>query len=577
MRTSAKIIFGLYDLTAKSDSMLSAEDKQSFSKLDELKLDNVDEIKYATLEKNYFSLDGTKKLIDFDDTVSGVGLWSKSMSDGQGLFSSPPTLMINFSSPHSSNGLTFKFSEDNYCNDLTIKYYNGEELLQIVDFMPDSSTFFCSNIVQNYTRLIIIFNKTNNPYRYLKLINITYGQNKVFEPEEIMSANVLEEIDPLSSELTINTLEFSIYSKDESLNMLNPKGIYKLLQSRQMFKVYETNDGVEMDMGTFYLDEWKNETESISNMKAIDLIGVMDKTTFYGGIYYNKTVDYIIDLIFASSNIDYEHKKQVIIEEELKDIVLSGYIPICTHRQALQQVLFSIGAVADSSRGDKIKIYRIKDTDLKKIPYSRKKQDSESVELSDIVTGVQVTAHQYLFNTATQTYSQKEELINSEFEIGEHFIKFNEPVYGLSITGAIINESNCNYAKITVESAGEVKITGYKYYHVTKVYESKLENLTDLDKENILQVTNATLIDDNIAKSVSKRILDFYQKTYKMNVDFKIDDEKISDTTIVDTLYNQKLKGNINKLDIDLTGGFIASATITGSLYEEELNENTDI
>ena len=61
-----------------------------------------------------------------------------------------------------------------------------------------------------------------------------------------------------------------------------------------------------------------------------------------------------------------------------------------------------------------------------------------------------------------------------------------------------------------------------------------------------------------------------------MNVEFKIDDESISDTAIVETLYNQKLKGNIKKLDIDLTGGFIANASIVGSLYEEETNENTN-
>ena len=32
----------------------------------------------------------------------------------------------------------------------------------------------------------------------------------------------------------------------------------------------------------------------------------------------------------------------------------------------------------------------------------------------------------------------------------------------------------------------------------------------------------------------------------------------------------------IKKMDIDLTGGFIASSTIIGSLYKEESNENTN-
>lgn len=573
MRTYSKIVFGLYDVTAKDDAQLTANDKQTFCNLDELQEENVNEVKYATLEKNYFNLDGSKVLLNYTSRATGTGLWSKSMSNSKGLFQTPPTLVINFSQSHSSNGLTFQFSEDNYCSDLNIKYYNGNTLIKDLNFTPNQSTYFCSEIVGNYNKIVITFKKTNNPYRYLKLINIIYGQNRVFEPSEITSANILEEIDPLSNEISINTLEFSIFSRDESFNMLNPKGIYKLLQSRQMFKVYEMNDGKEMDMGTFYLDEWKNETEAISNMKAIDLIGLLDKTTYYGGIFYDEQVDIILIRILETANMD-EHTI-TFDDDNLRKIHLSGYIPICTHREAIQQVLFSAGLVADCSRSKKIKIYKLKDSNIKNIPYSRKKQDSETIELNDIVTGVQVTSHQYLYNTNTQVYSEKKELYNADLDAGEHFIKFSEPVYGITVEGATLLDFSCAYAKVNVITKGNVKIEGYEYYHVTKVYESKIET-KDNEKENVLQVTDATLISDNNAQEVADRILNYYQNTYKMNVDFKIEDESISDTAIVETLYNQKLKGNIKKLDIDLTGGFIASSTIIGSLYKEESNENTN-
>lgn len=576
MRTQAKIIFGLYDLTAKEDSSLNTSDKQNFSNLEELKQDIVKETKYATLENNFFNLDGSKILLN-SDVGTGIGLCSKSMSDKTGIFENSPNLIINFETEHSSNGITFQFSEDNYCNDLNIKFYNNDTLLEDMDFQPNESTYFCSVIVQKYNKLEITFRKTHIPYRYLKLINIIYGQNKVFEPNEIVSANILEEVNLLSDEVSINTFEFSIYSRDEAFNMLNPKGVYKLLQTRQMFKVYETNEDKEIDMGTFYLDEWKNETEAISNMKAIDLIGVMDKTTFYGGIYYNKPVFNIITEIIDSANI---RPKYIEIDEELKTIILSGHIPICTHREALQQVLFVIGAVADCSRSDKIKIYKVNESslNLQKISYSRKKQDSEIVELNDIVTGVQTTAHKYLYNTDSQIYSEQEELFNNELDVGEQFITFSDPVYGIDVTGSNIHvdELNCNYIKLTIYQKTNVLVTGYKYKHVTQVYESKI-NDDNSDKENILKVTDATLIDVTNAQEIADRILKFYQKTYKLSVDFKLNDEQIGDVAIVETLYNQKLKGNINKLDIDLTGGFVASTTITGSLYEEENNEETNI
>lgn len=567
MATNTKILFGLYDLTAKNDSKLEIEDKKSFSNLYDLKNDTVTELKYATLEKNYFTLDGTKKLLS-ESSYNGIGLCTNSMSDENRNFEINPVLTINFTKYHSSNGITFYFSEDNYCNDLNIKFYRDNELLKDIDFQPDSNIYFCSEIVQRYNKLIIIFKKTNNPYRYVKLINIVYGQNKIFEPSEIMSANILEEIDLLSNEISINTLDFSIFSKDESFNMLNPKGLFKLLQTRQMFKAYEVDGENEIDMGTFYLDEWKNETEAISNMKAIDLIGIMDKTTFYGGIYFDKPILDILDEIFTSANIDLEQYLE--ISEELANIKLSGYIPICTHREALQQVIFPIGAVADCSRSEKIKIYKINNySECKEIDYKRKRQDSETVELSEIVTGVQVTAHEYTYNNSASI----EELYNSELEIGEYLITFSEPVYNISVTNGNLKEYTCNYAKIEVSSKSTVIINGYKYFHTTQVYESRIQGLVDSDKENILQVTNATLINKEIAQEISDRILTYYQNSYNLSVDFRIKTETLGDTAVVDTLYNQKLKGVINKLDIDLTGGFIGSTTINGALYQEEQDD----
>ena len=58
MKTSTIIEYGAVDITAKSDSQLSVNNSQDFSKLDELKSDKLQEIKYSTLEKNHFTLDG---------------------------------------------------------------------------------------------------------------------------------------------------------------------------------------------------------------------------------------------------------------------------------------------------------------------------------------------------------------------------------------------------------------------------------------------------------------------------------------------------------------------------------------
>ena len=172
MKTKTQIEFGFIDVTAKSDSQLSITDKQNFVDLEDLKRNDIEEVKYGTLEKNQFALDGTFELMP--EELDNMCLWSSSISNESGIFEKPPVLVINFTEPHSSLGLTFLFSKaGDYCNHLNITYYDKDnQLINDSDFYPDNYQYVCNNIVENYQKIIIIFHSTNNPYRYLKLYQI---------------------------------------------------------------------------------------------------------------------------------------------------------------------------------------------------------------------------------------------------------------------------------------------------------------------------------------------------------------------------------------------------------------------
>ena len=58
-KTSATISFGLIDVTAKPDTTVTASDKQSFIDVQDLALDGVCPAPSATLEKDYWKLDGS--------------------------------------------------------------------------------------------------------------------------------------------------------------------------------------------------------------------------------------------------------------------------------------------------------------------------------------------------------------------------------------------------------------------------------------------------------------------------------------------------------------------------------------
>ncbi len=558
MKTKTSIEFGLVDVTAKQDGTFTTTDKQDFIDLTQLKRDSLEVRKLATLEKDFFRLDGTFEL--FPDTPQNYdfGLWSKIMSGENGEFETPIILTIDFTENHSSLGLTFTFYEptEDYCNNLNVKWYDGTNtLLSDMDFTPDKAIYFADNKIENYKKIVITFYGTNKPYRYLKLSQIAFGQIKVFDSNDLISANILEEVDPISAELRINTLDFVLHNKNAEFSIINPSGIYALLQERQPLTAYEYLDGLKKNMGTFYLDDWQNESESTFSMSAIDLIGVIDGTDFKGGIYTNVNAGVIINEIMTSANADYE------IDTSLSLIKLSGYIPICTHREALQQVAFVIGGIVDCSRSNKIKIYKAPAESSVTISYSRKLQ-GHKVKLKTLVTGVEVTSHNYVASTETV------ELFKNNLSVGTHEITFNEPVHSLSITGATIGKSGANYAVINVTVAGQIILSGKKYIDNTKVVGVYNPNLPAGEKTNIVSVKKATLISDSNASIVAQRLYDYYQNRLEDEGRIILRDEKCGDLVVLDSLHEQQIQGYIEKLDINLTGGFIANATIVGDKNE---------
>ena len=575
MKTKSQIIFGFIDVTAKKDSQLIVNDKQEFVDLNDLKQDDIAEVKYGTCENNQFVLDGTFELMP--ENLDNMCLWSNSMSNEIGTFEKPPILEINFTEPHSSLGLTLLFSKaGDFCNHLNLTYYDKDnKLINDTDFYPDNYEYVCNNVVENYQKIVIIFYSTNNPYRYLKLYNIKYGADKIFEGENLMSANILEEMDLLSSEVSINTLDFTVYSEDDEFNIINPTGLYSLLQKRQAFKVKEflLKQNKEVNMGTFYLDSWENKDNKIMQFKAVDLIGIIDKTDFYGGMYVNERFENIVKEIMTSAKVDESNFE---IQEDLKKIQLTGYIPVCSHRKALQQIVFSIGALIDCSRSNKIRIYTITDEeDNNTIEQTNIFQGTKKVKQNEIVTEVSITAHNYVKNT------ELEEVYKGTLSIGDNRVLFDKPVSDISCTGGTIKKYNCNYAIINCTVETEVIITGHKYIDNTQEISVELENINDSNKSNTLKIESAYFINKSNARTIAKKVLDYYQNTYTTGFDFILQGEKLTeDVAIESDDFRRQLVGHIKKLDIDLTGGFIASAEINARvrlltvLRQAKLSEN---
>lgn len=63
-------------------------------------------------------------------------------------------------------------------------------------------------------------------------------------------------------------MTFSFHSEKGEFDLLDLTGAYVLFQQRQEIKVLGEMDGIKMNMGTFYLDEPKSDTDSTVTSSA---------------------------------------------------------------------------------------------------------------------------------------------------------------------------------------------------------------------------------------------------------------------------------------------------------------------
>lgn len=563
MRTNTRVEFGLYDVTARGDSSPACDTAQPFCSLRrDLLVEAVpSQVKYGTLESRQWLMDGSFSFFPEVPEAYFWGLWSAVQSGESGAFTDPPVLDIQFSQAHSSSGLTLHFyaPTGDWASKLKIQWYGADGgLLASSLFTPDAVDFYCAKKVDRYRRIRLTFLETNRPGRYLKLAGLDYGVYLHFAGDEIVKAHVLEECDPLSAEISINTLGLTLYNKEGRFSILNPEGYFDVLQHKQKLTVWEdvrpearSTSSTSYCMGTFYLSDWENSGDTLADFTAVDAVGLLDGAPYDGGVYDTTAGALAADILDGYSYT---------LDAELAAERVQGYLAAGTRREALQQLAFAIGAVVDCSRSDLIRISPAPARASGMIAYDRKFQDGSKVTLNPLITAVAVTAHRY------QAEEASSELYKDTLEPGTYQVTFSASAVAdsLTVTGATLAGRGVNRCTLTVAKAGEVCVTGRKYVDSTIVLRRAAANLPPNAQDNELTVTDATLVSPDRATAVANRVLDYYAQRYEQTFRMIAGDEKLADRLIVQSFGGEMVRGVLTKLEFDLTGGFVADAKVIG-------------
>lgn len=551
-RTSTRAVINLFDTTAKQDGAYAVNDILSFCDIGRLDEDEIETVKFGTLEDGGFLLDGSCQIMDESVQTADFGYWSAMMSDEHGSFSTNPKIERQFYENHSAAGLTLTFDRQYPLpKRVRVTFENSiGELIGSEVFSIDRYTYFCNLKADEFRYMSLEFLQTES-HQYARLNGIDYGRKLEYSQDaekNLSKATLLEELNITSSEVSVNTSSVTVIDTDETFNIDNPQGYYTLLQQRQKIDLYETINGVEYQMATHYIKTWETTSGVISTFSCQDILGVMDGTSFRGGVYDVMPAGEIIDEIMTSLGwTDYY------VDPEIVEMTLSGIIKPCSHRAALQQVLFACCGVIDTSRITGINMYRASHTTQTIILSDRKfMSPAHSIKQMDLITDVEVTAHKYIKG------SELKDAYKANLDPGIYEVSLKSPFTDYTAINCTILESDYFRIKLQIDVAAEVKVQGHPYEDSATIYRKAMPELPAGSFRNSKQVTDATLVSESNAARVAEHLYEYYQ--YRLNHELKIicEDEKVGNFSAVKTQQNM-VAVVLESMSLDLTGGFLAS------------------
>lgn len=489
----------------------------------------------------YF-MDGTGEYVAEDYETTDYGLWFEEL---------PVTIAWTSEAAITSSGFTFTFDvgRNVYPDGVKIKWYQGETLLDEKDFAPDNAYYFCQNKIENFTKAVITFSATRTTYlRPYKLFAIDFGQGHTFTGDELKSVIFTQQVDNIAQELPINTLDFTIRSN----------GVFAFAE-KQATKLYINNALIQ----NTYISSFAQKNRKEWEIKTQDYVSVLEDTQFKGGRYTDKKASELIAEILAVANVPYE----ITGVEDTETV--TGWIPWCSCRQALQLVLFAVGANADTSFTNILKIYKFADTVKTDIPLNRIRQ-GQKFKTSAVVTKVSLAAHEYIQNPEQE---KQKALYTVENAVKDqtYLVKFNNPIISAT-TGIGVrfwNEetqaydgttwAEPNYVKFQTTATGERKVNGFELSDEMEIRSKenplKLANST----ENEILIDDESLISENNIDNVLNLCYNHYMKneTCTMKIEDSNNTFKVGDVITYATEFNGIKTGRVLKIKSKYMGGLI--------------------
>lgn len=359
--SNIRVKFEIADTGAAEDVTPTATSEAAISNLSQTH-NRIDEMtkKMATLEKDYFLLDGSFELPGESDNGE-IGWWSGEISDENCILISPQVIEFNFTKDHSSIGFTVVFDNkaNEYAADFTLQVYNGSGVLLYEDVVTNNklNTYISDTPVDGYRKVVITFTKTSKPFRRVRVCEVVFGIIEIFDKDNTTNMNLLYEVSLNAEVFSSHELDITIDNIDKKYNMINPNGIYQYLQQGQGLSVEmgvgPAEHSVEKaNMGKFYYSYSQAEDDGITaRITANDLSYTLVRTRCRLGATGTWTVNNAVAAVITDSGLNIT----AVIPANIGSRIINKCIPYnLSHRETFRMIAQAAMCICYFNREDEL-------------------------------------------------------------------------------------------------------------------------------------------------------------------------------------------------------------------------------
>lgn len=247
--------------------------------------------RYATLERNYWILDGSYEIYTDEYTQrtnkDKIGFVSNAICSEQGAVSPSQTIEIVFTYSGLLQAAEIMFSEDisdgvpsDFTVDIwagTLKVYSWSEIDN-----KAATTQRDGFEVYNPDKIVITIRKWSIPSRRTRLRYILPGLHLVWSGDDIASLTVEQNTDPSCTTLPYGTARLSIDNSGKTFEPRNKTGYFRSIQARQKVDIsiglYINGEIDYKKIGSYYQKAggWSTSDNGLSiEWELVDIIGLL--------------------------------------------------------------------------------------------------------------------------------------------------------------------------------------------------------------------------------------------------------------------------------------------------------------